>query len=405
MNNLISVLTSALKARITPIWTKLKYWTNWNFIRANGLARIRKALGRAFDVKPRSRQDYYPVFGYLISRRLAHAIVLVVGILCVSYLVWVNPIRSSLEGAGSGVKTYSYNSILLRFTEGTVRIRAKSGYIAYEGNVEKGYATGYGQLFDREGGLVYKGNFEQNQYSGQGSLYLPNGQLQYEGEFRNNEFEGTGVLYRENGARKYSGQFSDGSFEGEGVLYDSTDKEVFKGSFHNGEPVYTQLLGKSAEEIVPLYTGSRRIYQTDTGWVVVLEDIDAFYMQSSDNSSLEDTARTDAIYVGKDEFVYGESRSTTIAELRTVLGTPVFEGNSYATLQELAGADWMRKKGKELPSEFTLETRQLYDEVSTVTGYAADVLVYLYAFQVEDVTYTFVTTEKDGGFFMYYMEQ
>lgn len=405
MNNLISVLTSALKARITPIWTKLKYWTNWNFIRANSLARVRKALSRIFDVKPRDRQDYYPVFGYLVSRRLAHAFVIVVGILCISYLMWAKPVRSGIAEAGEGVKTYSYNSILLRFTEGTVKIRAKSGYIAYEGNVEKGYATGYGQLFDSEGGLVYKGNFEQNQYSGQGSLYLPNGQLQYEGEFRSNLFEGAGVLYRENGAKKYSGQFSNGSFEGEGVLYDTTDKEVFKGSFHNGELVYTQLLGKSAAELAELYTGSRMIYQDYTGWVVVLEDIDAFYMQPADNNSLEDTVRTSAIYVGKDEFIYGENRITTIEELRTVLGVPAFEGNSYATLQELAGADWLRKKGKALPEELTLETRQLYDEVSTVTDYATDVLVYLYAFQVEDITYTFVSTEKDGGFFMYYAEQ
>lgn len=405
MNNLISVLTSALKARITPLWTKLKYWTNWNYIRANGLSRIRKALSKIFNVKPRDKQDYYPVFGFLVSRRLAHAFVIVVGILCVSYLLWAKPFRSGIEEAEEGVMTYSYNSILLRFAEGTVRIRAKSGYIAYEGNVDKGYAAGYGQLFDREGGLVYKGNFEQNQYAGQGSLYLPSGQLRYEGEFQNNVFEGTGVLYRENGARKYSGHFSDGSFEGEGTLYDATDKEVFRGSFHNGELVYTQLLGKSAAEIAELYTGSRMIYQEAAGYVVVLEDIEAFYMQPADSSSLEGTAKTTAIYVGKDEFAYGESRITTIEELREALGAPVFEGNSYATLPELAGADWLRKNGRMLPAELTLETRQLYDEVSSVTGYAADALVYLHVFQVEDITYTFVSTEKDGGFFLYYAEQ
>ena len=69
MNNLISVLLSTLKARITPIWTKLKYWTSWSFIKANILTKIRTALSNIFHVKPRNEDDYYPLFGYLISRR------------------------------------------------------------------------------------------------------------------------------------------------------------------------------------------------------------------------------------------------------------------------------------------------------------------------------------------------
>lgn len=405
MNNLISVLLSTLKARITPIWTKLKYWTSWNFIKANILAKIKNALSKIFQVKPRHREDYYPVLGYLISRRLAHAIVIVVGILCLSYLVWVNPVANYTADSGEGLKTYSYNSIFLRFAKGNVRIRAKSGYIAYEGNVEKGYATGYGQLFNKEGGLVYKGNFAENKYSGQGTLYFPIGQMQYEGEFLNNTFEGNGILYRENGTRRYNGQFSNGEFEGEGVLYDAADREAFRGSFHNGEPVYTQLLGKSATEISDLYTGSRMMYQGDDGWVVVLEEIDAFYLEPAENSSLEDTAKTTAVYVAKDEFVYGEYRLSTIAELWEVFGAPVFEGNSYMTFQELAGADWLQDAGTELPLEPDMETRQLYDEVSVVTDYPTDVLVYLYAFQAGDVTYTFISADRDGSFFMYELER
>lgn len=404
MNNLISVLLSTLKARITPIWTKLKYWTSWNFIKANILTKIRNALSRVFQVKPRHREDYYPVLGYLISRRLAHAIVIVVGILCLCYLVWVNPVANYTGEGGEGLKTYAYNSVFLRFAEGDVRIRAKSGYIAYEGNVERGYATGYGQLFNKEGGLVYKGNFAENKYSGQGILYFPIGQMQYEGEFLNNTFDGTGTLYRENGTRRYSGQFSGGVFEGEGVLYDATDREAFRGSFRSGEPVYTQLLGKSAAELAELYTGSRRMYQGSPGWVVVLEEIDAFYLMPAESSSLEDSARTTAVYVAKEEFAYGESRISSISELREIFGAPVFEGNSYMTFEEAAGADWLQREGNRLPLTLSMETTQLYDEVSSVTNYPTDVPVYLYAFQAEDVTYTFVSADRGDGFFMYALE-
>ena len=404
MNNLLSVLLSTLKARITPLWTKFRYWTSWNFIRANILTKIRNALSNIFQVKPRDKNDYYPFFGYLISQRLARAIVIVVGILCLCYFVWINPVANIKEGMGTGEKVYNYNSIPLRFAEGNVKIKAKAGYVAYNGNVEKGYATGQGKLFDKDSVLVYEGNFEKNKFSGQGSLYYPIGQVQYEGEFRDNVFEGEGKLYRENGAKQYAGQFSQGLFEGEGTLYDASDTEVFKGSFHNGELVYSQLLGKSASQIAENYTGSRLIYQEETDWAVILEDIDAFYVAPSENNSLEDDIKASAIYVGKDEFVYGDYRISTIQELRTVLGEPVFEGNSYMTFPEAVGINWLQKKGKEIPIDITIEASHPFEEVWEVEAYPTDTLIYLYVFQTEDVTYTFIAADKESDFFMYALE-
>lgn len=405
MNNLISVLLSTLKARITPIWTRIRYWTSWNFIKANILTKIRNALSSIFNVKPRNKDDYYPLFGYLISRRLAHAIVIVVGILCVCYLVWANPAANMTERLRDGERVYSYNSLLLRFAEGDVKIKAKGGYIAYEGNVEKGYVNGSGQLFDEKGNLLYKGNFEQNQYSGDGELYYPIGQLEYNGQFQKNLFEGEGTLYRENGTKKYEGQFSRGAFEGKGTLYDTAEQQVFQGNFHNGELVYTQLLGKSASELADIYTGKRFLYQKDEEWAVILEDIDAFYLQTSDNNSLDDTAKATKVYVGKDTFTYGEYQISTLDELKKILGEPVFEGNSYVTFPEAVGIEWLQKRGKDIPLDVSLENSQLYDDVETVTGYSPEALVYLYVFQVEDVTYTFISSDRNNEFFMYSLEQ
>lgn len=405
MNNLLSVLISTLKARITPLWTRFRYWTSRNFIRANILTKIRNGLNSIFQVKPRDKGDYYPFLGYLISRRLARAIVIVVGILCLCYFFWINPIVNIKESMSTGEKIYNYNSIPLRFADGNVKIKAKSGYIAYEGNVENGYATGQGQLFDNAGGLVYRGNFEKNQYSGQGILYYPIGQVRYDGEFQNNVFEGEGKLYRENGTKQYVGQFSEGVFEGEGILYDASDTEVFAGSFHNGELIYTQLLGKSASEIAEHYTGSRLIYQETTDWAIIMEDIDAFYVAPTESTSLEDDMKATAIYVGKNEFVYGDYKMSTINEVEAVLGEPIFEGNSYITFPEAVGIDWMQKKGKDIPLEIKIEATQPFDEVWEVASYPMDELVYLYVFQVENVTYTFIAADKNSDFFMYALEQ
>lgn len=404
MNNLLSVLLSTLKARITPLWTKLKYWTSWSFIKANILTKIRMALNTVFQVKPRHKKDYYPFFGYLISQRLARAIVIVVGILCLCYFIWINPVANIKEGMESGTKTYSYHSIPLRFAKGNVKIKAKAGYIAYEGNVEDGYATGSGKLFDENEALLYEGNFEKNEYSGTGTLYYPIGQVKYTGEFQHNAFEGEGKLYRENGTKQYAGQFSKGVFEGEGSLYNTADTEVFKGSFHNGELAYTQLLGKSAAEIAEYYTGSSLIYQDETDWAVIMEDIDAFYVAPSESSSLEDDIKATAIYVGKNEFAYGDYKASTIDELRSILGTPVFEGNSYVTFPEAVGINWLQKNGRDIPIEVSVEASHPFDEVWELESYQRDVLVYLYVFQAEDVTYTFIAADKDSRFFMYALE-
>ena len=75
------------------------------------------------------------------------------------------------------------------------------------------------------------------------------------------------------------------------------------------------------------------------------------------------------------------------------------------TFPEAVGIDWLQKKGREIPLEVLVEARQPYDEVSEVTGYSTDTLVYLYVFQVEDVTYTFVAADRENGFFMYSLEQ
>lgn len=405
MNDLLSVLLSTLKARITPIWTRLKYWTSWSFIKARVLTKIRQSLSDIFHVKPRDKNDYYPVFRFLVSKRLARAVVIVVGVLCLCYFLWVNPIINIAEGVSKAEKVYSYNSFFLRFTEGPVKIKAKSGYLAYEGDVSKGYVTGQGNLYNENGGLVYTGSFEKNEYSGQGTLYYPIGQVKYVGEFDKNEFNGTGTLYRENGTRQYKGSFAGGVFEGEGTLYNASEVEVFKGNFHNGELVYAQFLGKTPSDIAQMYTGSNLLYQNDSENAVVMDDIDAFYVFSAENSSVETEPQISSIYVGKSEFIYGEEKLDTIEDIRRVLGEPAFEGNSYVTFGESIGIHTLREKGVDVPVEMELEADQEFDEVWTVQSYPTDTLIYLYMFDAGGVTYTFFTTDRNGEFFMYEIEQ
>jgi len=404
MNNLFSVLISSLKAKITPLWTKLRYWTSWTFIKSTVLSKIRQGLSGLFHVKPRDKRDYYTFLGWMVSRRLAHAIIIAVGLACLAYLIFVNPLYERLRGVGMGERVYAYSSIPLRFVKGDVQIKAKSGYIAYKGTVDKGYAEGVGELYDEYGKVVYRGGFSKSRYEGEGTLYYPSGQIKYEGAFQNNLFQGEGTLYRESGGKIYEGEFVASMREGEGILYDAAENPVFTGSFHGDELVYSQLLDKSASEVSAMYTGADVLFQGDLQSVRLLEDIDAFYVLDNDNHSLSGESRTDRIYVGKDYFVYGDGQITDIHALWEELGEPVFEGNSYVTFPEAVGIAWLKRRGAQIRTDVGLDVDQTFDEVYTVRSYRTDAVIYLYVFQKENITYTFMADERGSGFFMYMIE-
>ncbi len=130
-DNLFRVLLTSIKAKVTPLVTKVKMWTSWNFIRTNIIAKIRDFFTSLLDVRPRHKKDYYSVFGWLVSRRLAMAVVVAAGVLSLYYLF--STCKTLTHAGEEGIKTYDYDSIMLRFAEGKVRIRGKSGYLAYEG--------------------------------------------------------------------------------------------------------------------------------------------------------------------------------------------------------------------------------------------------------------------------------
>ena len=197
--NLFTVLISTIKSRFSAITSKLKLWTSWNFIRSRIITKIRQFFAKLFDVKPKDKDDYYTVFRWMISKKLAYSAVIILGVVSIWYIVSVKSTFANLGDSGP-IRTYKYNSMQLRMAKDKVKILGKSGYLAYEGDVDKGYVTGNGTLYGLEGNLVYQGQFEKNKYEGVGKYYYENGNLCYEGDFHDNLFEGVGRQYRESGA-------------------------------------------------------------------------------------------------------------------------------------------------------------------------------------------------------------
>ena len=173
MNRLFQGFLNAIKAKIVPLWTKITLLTNPTYLKNEVLKKLIIYFRKMTDIRPRDKHDYYKVFGWLVSKRLAFFIVAFVGLASACYITMVQPL-SVFTSDEHGIKTYDYNSVPLRFTKGRVRILGKSKYLAYEGNVEKGMAQGNGVLYRKDGTKVYEGQFENSQFQGTGvSLLIP----------------------------------------------------------------------------------------------------------------------------------------------------------------------------------------------------------------------------------------
>lgn len=398
-NSFLNGLLAAVKAKIVPIVTKLRMFMTVQFWRTKVMSKFRDFFGKIFDIKPKDKDDYYGIFSYLVSKRLAYAIVLAIGVISAVYLVNTS---SFTFFKVDGVKTYKYNSVMLRFaSDSEVRIKAKSGYVAYDGAIEKGVIKGTGKLFDKDGNLVYQGLFDNNKYNGTGTAYYKNGNTTYAGEFVDNLYEGKGKLYREGGTIEYSGEFSNGHKNGEGVLCNESGQPIYTGLFANDDLVYSQLVGKTASEIGEAYTGAWTVYESEDEYCMHMKEIDAIYQGNNTEDSVKDEIVANAIYVMKDEFTYGNDVCKNIKDVKKLFGKALYHGNSPATLPEAIVIHTMGSSGKTFKGPIELNYTQQYDEYCKVEGYDQEYVLYLYTFERDGLLYTFFCKDKDSEFECY----
>ena len=404
MNRLFQGFLNALKARIVPLWTKIRLFTNPSYLKGEVLRRMIQFFRKMTDVRPRNKNDYYGFFGWLVSKRLAFLLVVSIGMLSAFYVTVVQPLSAFTESE-NGVKTYSYRSVPLRFTEGRVRILGKSKYLAYEGNVEKGAATGMGILYRKDGSTVYEGQFEKNEFHGTGTSYYPTGQVQYTGAFQHNVYCGTGRLYRENGSLEYEGEFLEGQKDGAGTLYDGGNNKVFNGNFSKGNLLYTDFLGKSTGDAAKLYTGRKTVYTDDEYFVLDMPDISGLIYGLQGQENLQDAVMVEGVYVLQDGFAYGEREYTNIAEIAQLLGDAVYEGNTYLTTPDAVAIHVLNQTKAALNGDVTGEWNAYLADAVTVDSFDAGYSVYIYTFVQEDLRYTFFCKDRSGSFSMYLIEK
>jgi antitoxin component YwqK of YwqJK toxin-antitoxin module len=366
---------------------------------------IRKFFTDLFNVKPKDKHDYYSVGRWLVSKKLAYTLVVLIGIASLYYVLVLSPaaVLNKDTAGNASLPVYKYNSLAIRFFEGDCRVKARDGHIAYEGAINNGEAKGAGRLFERDGTLIYDGAFDQNMYNGEGRLYYYGGELNYEGGFRNNLMNGEGKLYSDSGSLVYEGEFLKNMKNGVGTLYNAAATEIYKGNFVLDHIPYEEFVGKTTEETAGMYLGRQTIYASEAEFAVSMDEIDAVVQSTNGEDDLEGEGSISSITVLKDEFFFGGKSYEDISELIAYFGDPDYAGFTYCTLTDAVAIN--RLPNKNLMPSVSIDTQGLFNNVHQVDDYDRNVEVYIYAFKKDNAMYTFYCTDTgEKTFFMYQIE-
>jgi len=406
VNRIFSTLISTARAKITPLWTKIRFLTSASWWRTKGVTALRRAFSKLFDIKPRHQRDYYGIGRWLVSKRLAFSLVIALLILGFVYIFIMSPSAILSGDGGSGmIRTYKYNAIPLKFYEGVVNILAKGEYIAYTGHVSGGEATGDGTLYDRNGQMVYEGDFANCMFNGSGKQYYPSGALRYNGQFTDNLYNGTGSYYRESGVEEYVGEHTMGQRNGAGTLYNSGGNAIFSGQFQMNEIAYSQFVGKTTEETALMYTGALEIYSTSREYCVAMQEIGAAYTVTGGGNSLDEDWIVSGVCVLDDGITIQNSRLTTLNELTQLMGQPIYMGSTWVNLTEAVSVNMQIGAGKTSLPRVPITATSSIDGVYDVTEYDEAYELYIYTYSYGDLIYTFYSDGSTAtGFFMYAIE-
>ena len=188
-----------------------------------------KGIQKSVMYKPNSKEAYIKLGRKYLSKRFLIVILLILILLPVGFIYFVMP-----WAAGKLYRpTYAITDDRIKGFSGKVHLVTGTGRGLYRGQMQEGFAEGFGILYDKEGHVRYEGDFKQDLYDGQGKLYMEE-KLVYEGAFSANQFEGRGKAYYENGLLAYDGSFVQGAYDGEGKLYRPDGSLKYKGDFQAG---------------------------------------------------------------------------------------------------------------------------------------------------------------------------
>ena len=401
MNKIWTTLLSTVQSKITPLWTRIRLWTTRAYWENRGITTLRQFFSKLFNIRPRDKTDYYPFLSWLVSKRLAFALVVLIGLVSLFYIFVFSPVSSTIFSESATVPTFRYNSIPLKFYNGQAQILAADGHLAYVGSVQDAAAGGNGKLYRADGSLLYSGEFSDSKYNGQGSLFYQDGVLRYVGGFVDNLFEGEGQLYRQSGVLEYEGGFLKGQKSGAGILYNSGGNTIFTGNFLADRLIYSEFLGKTTAQVATMYTGSTSVYSSSTEHCVSMDEINAVYTADDGSDTLSEEWVLTEVLVEDSVFPTTQGEISSINELTGYFGDPVYLGYTWPTLTGAVAVRAMSEAGKGRFADIDMEMTSSLRDVHSVSSYDKNYEFYIYVYEMDGLTYTFYCDSSTSPFSMY----
>lgn len=222
------VLKNALLRPFRLISSRFKYIFN--------IARVSSAVPSAVSKipllvkrKPEKREDYFDWGRVYIAKSLVFIVTAVIIALVLVYIFFLH----SLFTSWWWVKDMQFEDNDITDYNGKVRLYydEEMTLLKFEGKLDEGYATGYGEEYWENGRNKYFGNFVEGTYSGSGTLYLEDGTVLYRGLFENGEYNGYGELSDDGSV--LCGEFKNGQLQGSGTIKNN-NTTLFSGNFVDG---------------------------------------------------------------------------------------------------------------------------------------------------------------------------
>ncbi|MCL1806954.1 MAG: hypothetical protein FWG31_04555 [Oscillospiraceae bacterium] len=404
MGPFLSSFFSMLVLKFMGVWNKVRLIFNPTWWRTTGVAAFTKFFRGILNVKPRDKNDYYPLLRWLVSKRLTFAILIGLTVVSVWYIAAMSPLAKTADGQdGQNIPTYRWKALPLKFYKGEVRIVAKDGHIAYHGSVKGGKADGQGRLFDGNDALIYAGAFENSMYEGAGELFYPDGLHQYIGSFSQNIFHGEGAYYRPSGVLYHKGGYAFGLKSGPGELYNAGGNKIYTGSWHMDHLVYAELVGKTTAEAAEMYEGRSTTYSVGNETCAALREINALYAADSGENTVEQEWKVRSVYVLSPSFFRNGKEISDVTALRSSMDGPEYAGFTWVTLADAVALNLAEDPNIE---PIPIQGRFVLEDVFQGTSYDRNREIYIYVYHADGLIYTFFCESATAAnFIMYSIEQ
>ena len=403
MNNIFLIMLRSIRAKFTSIVTKLRRLTSTAVLRSKLLGQLQQGFSKLFSVKPRHSKDYYTIGRWMISKKLAFATVIVLGVACSFYIYTMIPFN--FGAGGTSIHTYKYNALPLKFYSGYCRILDKQERLAYEGEVKGANCEGIGTLYDKSGNVVYKGSFAKSRFEGNGTSYYPDGTTQYIGSFSENLYHGKGRYYRPSGVVEYDGEYVQGERTGNGILYNGGGSKIYTGSFLKNSIVYEEMVGKSTSDVSDMYNGKVKVYSSDSEYCVSMAEIGALYVAKDGANTLDQNWVVERTLVLSNVCRAEGLELSGIMDVTAAFGQASYFGSTCITLGEAIALNLLEGVDAKQMDKVEVVGTTTYDEIYSVSDYDDTYEVYIYSYVRNGLLYTFYCAGSGiDNFVMYAIE-